>query len=512
MAEALRRTLAPARLSAQCFLSVSIMPIRIAALSDTHFADAPAQTGRRSDISDILLLRAAHRLNRFIKPDVTLILGDVINDGRAATARECLRRMRAVVDVLESPVIVIPGNHDGDPDAFYKVFDRPPVHVDVKGVRFVWFLDPEEPNWNARRTTADIERMAAARAGHDGPIVALQHVPVFPPGCGGAFNYTNAEEVIAAMRVNGIGLAISGHDHQGMDLVRSGSLGFLAAPALCEAEFSFLEITVDGDRIDVRRHDLRMPAHLRLVDCHVHTQFAYCGENMDIAQAMALADDLGLAGIGFAEHSGHLYFDAETYRQADFLTEGADYPKGRRDRMAEYFAAAKRADCPARRIGLEADCDFLGRPVVRAEDRLRAGFLIGAVHSLAELQKPQQDIARVSDEFLATTEKFVTSGIRVLAHPFRVFRRAGLETPASLFEPVARMLRRAGVAAEVNFHSNEPAPEFVRLCLDAGVRLSFGSDAHNLYEVGEFAPHLELLASMGFDGDLRDILMDPTSA
>ena len=41
-----------------------------------------------------------------------------------------------------------------------------------------------------------------------------------------------------------------------------------------------------------------------------------------------------------------------------------------------------------------------------------------------------------------------------------------------------------------------------------GVELSFGSDAHNLYEVGEFAPHLALLESCGFDGDLGEILVN----
>ena len=37
---------------------------------------------------------------------------------------------------------------------------------------------------------------------------------------------------------------------------------------------------------------------------------------------------------------------------------------------------------------------------------------------------------------------------------------------------------------------------------------TFGSDAHNLYEIGEFAPHLELLRSVGSDGDLKDIMLE----
>jgi hypothetical protein len=41
--------------------------------------------------------------------------------------------------------------------------------------------------------------------------------------------------------------------------------------------------------------------------------------------------------------------------------------------------------------------------------------------------------------------------------------------------------------------------------------ISFGSDAHALYEIGEFHPHLELLADIGFDGDLTDILLPRVS-
>lgn len=485
------------------------MPIKICAISDTHYTTTPAEGGHRGEIADILLLRAAHRINRMIKPDVTVVLGDMIDDPQAASAEECRRAMRAAVDVLHCPTIVIPGNHDGDPDAFYEVFDRPPQHVDVKGVRFVWFLDPEEPDWNARRTAEDLERMTHARAGHDGPIVALQHVPLFSPGAADCpFNYTNADEVLAAMRASGIAFAISGHYHPGMDTLRSGGVASLAAPALCEPPFSFLEITIDGDEVSVRTHSLRMPEELQLVDLHVHTQFAYCSENMEMTRAMRLADDFGLAGVGFTEHSGQLYFESDTYWRGDFLDDGTEYAKGRRDRMADYRSAALEAGCPSRYAGLEVDCDFSGRAVIRREDRRRAGFLIGAIHALPELRKPEPDLARAADEFLGMLEKFARSGIHSLAHPFRVFSRTGPETAERVIGPAVRILRENGVAAELNFHNNEPRPDFVKQCLSAGVRLTFGSDAHNLYEIGEFAPHLELLRSIGLDGDLKDIMLE----
>ncbi|HQC52161.1 MAG TPA: hypothetical protein PLE92_03450, partial [Lentisphaeria bacterium] len=58
----------------------------------------------------------------------------------------------------------------------------------------------------------------------------------------------------------------------------------------------------------------------------------------------------------------------------------------------------------------------------------------------------------------------------------------------------------------INFHTNEPPVEFFRECLDAGVKVTLGSDAHNLYEVGDFALHLDFLKRCGFNGDWRDII------
>lgn len=278
------------------------MEVKIAVIADTHSDNDTAISGRRVEIADILFLRAVHRLNRMIKPDVTLVLGDLIDRGGGPGAAEQLQRMGEIVDLLKSPTIAIPGNHDGDPDEFYRFFERPGDFIDIKGIRFVPFLDPEEPGYNARRTPSDLERMARARTGFDGSIISVQHVPLFPPGMSNCpYNFTNVDEVIQIMRKHGICLAVSGHFHPGMDLIRSEGMGFVAAPALCESPFAFLEIAIEGENIEVLRHELRMPAHLELVDPHIHTQFAYCGENMEVKKAMSLAEDFGLRGMAFGQ-------------------------------------------------------------------------------------------------------------------------------------------------------------------------------------------------------------------
>ncbi|MBN2390112.1 MAG: metallophosphoesterase [Anaerolineae bacterium] len=482
---------------------------KIAILTDFHYGPPLSHPRRRTEIADILLLRAVHRLNRFIQPDVTLILGDLVDDGTAPDKAERLEHLRAILDKLTSPTVVIPGNHDGDVNAFYRVFERPQAIADIGGIHFLPFIDREEPGYNASRSDVDLARFRQARQNYNGPIVALQHVCLAPPErLEMPYNYTNAQAIVDAMAESGVTLSIGGHYHKGAPVIHTEHHStFINAPALCEAPFHFLVVTLDGGQVTAERHQLAMPANLRLVDNHVHTQLAYCAENVTVERAIALARDFGLAGVGFAEHSGQLYFDSTQYWGRQALQEGINGAQAPDNRMADFLALKHTFASDTIRFGLEVDCDYDGNPVLKPEDRHHADFLIGAIHGLPSEKIPGVTDETLQSEFLTLLEKFLQSGIHILAHPFRIFRKAGWEPPETLFLPVAKLLREHQVAAEINFHKNEPSPEFMRLCLELGVKLSFGSDTHNLYEVGEFTPHLHLLKDIGFNGDITDVLL-----
>ena len=484
--------------------------MRLAVISDTHFRhDRSATIGaRRAGIADLLLLRAVHRLNRFVRPDLTVVLGDLLDEGTAADADTQFRTLRRILDHLRMPWLALPGNHDGDPERFFRHFPPRPAALDVAGVRCLSFVDPEEPGYNARRRSDDLQRLDHARSdGWTGPVVMLQHVPLFPPGQHSCpYNYVNASEVITHMEGAGITLALSGHYHAGMDLLRCGPLCFAAAPALCEAPFPYLLLTLDGATVQAERQALAMPADLGLTDIHLHTHLAYCNENMDIGLGLRLAQDFGLAGVRFTEHSGHLYFNRHDYGSRRY-TGGVGAAPASDNRMAEYVDALTRHGVEPRTWGVEIDADAQGAAIIQPQDEPALPFRLGAVHDLAILQAEGVTDAAVADGFLAVLQSFLAHRLQVLAHPFRVFRRAGRGVPPGLYEPTVRLLKDSGTAAEVNFHTNDPDPAFVRLCIDRGVPLAFGSDAHNLYEIGEFFPHLALLREAGYDGALRDVML-----
>ena len=486
----------------------SIGSMKIVSITDTHFAEENIDGHRKSTIADILLQRAVHRVNKMIKPDVTLFLGDV-NQGANPTLHEI---MRGILDQINSPTIVLPGNHDGLVDKFYEVFDRPPDTVDIDGVRFLPFCDKRYPHGNAERTEKDLQRMMAARNGHDGPIVSLQHTSLLPPGATDCqFQVFNADEIMTAMRHAGINLSISGHFHQGYDHVPSGDLSFVVTPALCDPPFYFHEIDLDRDNLSVTRHQLAMPEELELIDTHVHTPFAYCSRNMDIPRVIEIGKELSLKGIVFAEHTGQLYFDEPTFWEAQFLIDGMESKEGWNNRMPEYLSAVESFADSFVSVGLEVDTDYRARPVIFEEDRKRLHFVVGGIHWLSELQKSEPNVDKASDEFLFMMKGICSSGVHTFAHPLRVFRRAGVKVPKEIIQPTVKLLRKYDVACEINCHNNKPSLPLIKECLKAGVKFTFGGDVHTMYEVGEFHPNIELLRQCNFNGNLNDILLDVDS-
>lgn len=486
------------------------MTVRLAAIADVHFDPAAQENDPRAkDIADILLLRAVHYINRFIRPDAVALLGDLLDDGAACQAAQYRASLAEIINLLEAPCIVLPGNHDDDPAAFAADMGRPPKWLDVDGARLVPFVDPPEPDYNARRLEADIRRIEAARLGFAGPLVALHHVPVFPPGqvdC--PYNYVNAPEVWAAMRRAGATLALAGHYHRGFEMLRRAEPSSIAVPALCAFPHPIMEIAIDGERIDTRIHDLAVDPALSLIDRHVHTPLAYCNENMDFERVRALAPRLGLAGVGLAEHADQLYYGPRLFREMNYIRKGMKAVRPDCRRVDTYLESARRAGYAPERIGFEVDCDFRGEMAIDRADADQAGFLIGAMHDLPELLDGARDPERAGDQFLDLLGRFAGQGIDILAHPFRVFRRGGVAAPRRLYEPTVEILRRHGIAAELNFHTNDPPAEFVAMCVERGVKLVLGSDSHNLYEVGFFAPQLRLLDDLGLLGRLDEVLWD----
>ena len=116
------------------------MNCRIAVITDIHYCvTPPIITARQGQWGALLLRRTIERLNRYVKPDVTVVLGDLIDDPHAADASALLVALRDILERLDCPWLVLPGNHDPNPAVFYDVFERV-EHLDVNNVRLASFV------------------------------------------------------------------------------------------------------------------------------------------------------------------------------------------------------------------------------------------------------------------------------------------------------------------------------------------------------------------------------------
>lgn len=470
--------------------------MKFVVLSDLHFHSSGPDIRYReqSRNADIFLLRTVQRINRWIKPDLVILGGDLTND---PGDRAALEELAKYIKMLEMPVLVLRGNHDLPEKEFFSILPEPPDHLDVSGVRFVVFnRDAERPQCNAYRTPEEIARGNALADSFNGKTVFAQHVPLFTPGSAPSnYSYENAAEILAGGRAF---LTVSGHEHLGFVSLANGGVNAICAPALCEGKFPYLVVTIDGDAVSVETENLALPDGY--CDTHMHTRFAYCQENMDPARQLDLIRAFNLKKFALTEHSGHLYVKREDYWGGAAQRVGMDKVE-RQDRAKDYLALLDELRDKADFVrGMELDVDRFGNIMVLPEDVARVTLKVGAVHWI----DAGDDREAMNNDFLMRTEALLRFGCPIIAHPFRVFSWQHPPVPEELFPIVAKMLKKYGAAAEINFHHNLPEEKFFKMCLEQGVKLTFGSDSHNLYELGEFYANLKFLEKIG--GSKRDLI------
>ena len=491
-------------------MSCTVLDVLI--LADLHYTalarHACASPRRQAPLATMLVQKALARLRQQgVKPGLIVLLGDLVDDGEAPAAAADLARLAGELLKTGIRVLAVPGNHDGDPARVAQLFDSSPgLHL-IDGYGFLLFHDQRLDGDRYTRPAEALDRPAAVARRHPGlPLIALQHNPLHP-AIDRAYPYLpdNADAIIASYGAARVTLSLSGHYHAGQPLHAHRGVRYATTPALAEAPFSFQHLRLEGSRFELTTHTLQLPVP-GLCDVHCHTEFAYCATTVSAGANRLLAEQLGLQTLCLTEHAFHLYFPREiawTYNwQRDRgLADAVWNHDPRRGRMAAYraFAAAQRG--PGVRLGLEVDLMAGGDLLLHPDDAAGWDLLVGAIHEIDVVKRgetPQDEMERL---FMRDLERLLTYPIQVLAHPFRIFTRHAMAKPEHLYRDVAARLARAGVAAEINFHTNQPEPAFIRACLDQGARLALGSDAHSIEEVGDFHAHLALLRESGLAWD-----------
>ncbi len=253
-----------------------------------------------------------------------------------------------------------------------------------------------------------------------------------------------------------------------------------------------------------------------LVDTHCHTEYAYCGVDITATDNIAISKTSGLHGLCLVEHAFQLYFeedDAWSWRwQTDdgMVQKACKMGRGRMPEYREFVQGLRKQHDGFVHLGLELDLRADGSLLLAEEDKTGWDLLLGSVHHVHDFDKRRATRTKTEKLFLRDVERLLAHPIQVLAHPFRFLYHAEIKRSINLYRSVARWLAESGVAAELNFHWNEPDARFIEECLSLGVKIALGTDSHKLEEVGDLSPHLELLRRIGVrDEDLLDVLYRP---
>ena len=489
----------------------------ILVVSDLHYINKAEHVSRhavrKGGWGRVLLRKCLHRMRHLgIRPGLVVVLGDLVDNGLAPGADQDLAELADTLKSMGLPALVVHGNHDGDPAIFEALFGAAGLH-EIGGYGFLVFNDTVAEGDFTTRQAADlalVDTLAATRPGL--PLVVLQHNPMHPRiEDGGTYPYmlTNAPEVLDGYARAGVMLSLSGHYHTGQPPSRLGRLTAYTVPVLCEAPFAFAHVRLSGGEVEIHEHHLALDVP-ELTDVHCHTEYAYCGTSVSVQTCVELSTALGVGCVCLTEHAFHLYFDRETawsYRwQTDAGLVQAAW-RTRSGRMDEYKRFVARFRGERVRLGLEVDLRANGKLLLAPEDAEGWDLFVGAIHAIPGYVRGQTTPAETEALFLRETERLVACPIQVLAHPFRFFARERMPVPTRLYPVVAELLAARGVAAEVNFHTNVPDPDFVRECVARGVKIALGTDGHDIVETGEFEPHLKVLEQAGVGrGDLSHVL------
>jgi outer membrane protein assembly factor BamB/predicted MPP superfamily phosphohydrolase len=190
------------------FLTVSVTfadepPIRFAWLSDTHIGSRTGAEDLREAVQDINSLQSI---------DFVILSGDITEMGSNTE----LELAKAILDSLNNPYHIIPGNHDtkwseSGCTRFSELWGNDKFNFEFKSYRFIGLhqgplmrmgdghFAPEDLRW--------LDSMLAALPDKNQPIIFVTHYPIDP-------SIDNWYQVIDRLKLYNVRVVLCGHGHR----------------------------------------------------------------------------------------------------------------------------------------------------------------------------------------------------------------------------------------------------------------------------------------------------------
>ncbi len=219
-------------------------PFQFALVTDTHVGGATGAEDLRRTVAD---------LNQRIDIDFVVLSGDVTEFG----SDEELRLAKQILDSLQKPLYIIPGNHDSNwsesgANSFRQVFGGETFFFEHKGYQFMGTTSGP----NMRMSPGQIPREnlvwmdSIFRVYTDNPLVFINHYPLDS-------SLNNWFEAIDRLKTRNIRLALCGHGHQNRLYDWEGIPGVMNRSNLRAKEavggYNIIHLTRDSAFFRVRR-------------------------------------------------------------------------------------------------------------------------------------------------------------------------------------------------------------------------------------------------------------------
>ncbi len=208
-----------------------------------------------------LLITVINEINE-MKPDVTIITGDITENGYYIE----FEKAAEYLDIIESPMLVIPGNHDarhvGD-QGFSEIIKKRcgTLNLKDKGIKVIG-LDSSEPDLDygkvgrAQQEFMENE-LANAKKNNLYKIIALHHHIIPVPKTGRERNVlSDAGDILQSIIDGGANLVLSGHKHM-PHVWHMGDTTFATAGTASSLKLrgktfpSYNTINIDEDAIEI---------------------------------------------------------------------------------------------------------------------------------------------------------------------------------------------------------------------------------------------------------------------
>ena len=233
-----------------------------------------------------------------------------------------------------------------------------------------------------------------------------------------------------------------------------------------------------------------------------------------MADYVEAASAAGFAEIGLSDHSPIYHLGEAPQARPRVAMSQYELPRYVRAMMEVRDAFAGRI---AVRLGVESDYVLDWDEHYRALwSRFPLDYVIGSVHWLygdwsifSRTLPPGRDVEEVYADYLRCTQAAARSGAYDVIGHLDCIKTAGWRPErwrTALLEETVRAVAESGVTVELNTSGWRkdiadcyPGPELLDLCCQAGVPVTFGSDAHRPWDVGfEWDRAVALLRDVGY--------------